>query len=191
MDIKSWVDEFEKEKNYFDYKIDALESNSIVLLPGRFYILQYKPKNIDKKIIYNTRPVILSLGLSKKDPESFLCIDLCVIPQQARIRFVQMFYDIFDKHISENIKNFPFTEMADMQKQIKEFTYKNLSKISKFYPVMNAIKRYKIKDTKKIYSLSYTDIYKVVGKFADENWFINGNIGDVQKEFIKKSKIKK
>ena len=102
-----------------------------------------------------------------------------------------MFYDIFDKHISENIKNFPFAEMADMQKQIKEFTYKNLSKISKFYPVMNAIKRYKIKDTKKIYSLSYTDIYKVVGKFADENWFINGNIGDVQKEFIKKTKIKK
>lgn len=191
MNIELWVKQFDDEKNHFDYKVDALESNKIVLLPGRFYILQYKPKTTKKDIVLNTRPIILSLGMSKADPESFLCIDLCMMPMQIRLKFVQMFYDMFDEEITKNMKSFPFTEMADMQAQIKDFNYKALSKIDKLYPVMNAIKRYKIKNTKKIYSLSYTDVYKVLGKFADENWFINGNIGEVQKEFLKKSMYKK
>lgn len=191
MNIELWVKQFDDEKNHFDYKVDALESNKIVLLPGRFYILQYKPKTTKKDIVLNTRPIILSLGMSKADPESFLCIDLCMMPMQIRLKFVQMFYDMFDEEIIKNMKSFPFTEMADMQTQIKDFNYKALSKIDKLYPVMNAIKRYKIKNTKKIYSLSYTDVYKVLGKFADENWFINGNIGEVQKEFLKKSMHKK
>lgn len=191
MNIELWVKQFDDEKNHFDYKVDALESNKIVLLPGRFYILQYKPKTTKKDIVLNTRPIILSLGMSKMDPESFLCIDLCMMPIQIRLKFVQMFYDMFNEEITKNMKAFPFTEMADMQTQIKDFNYKAISKIDKLYPVMNAIKRYKIKNTKKIYSLSYTDVYKVLGKFADENWFINGNIGNVQKEFLKKSMHKK
>lgn len=191
MNIELWVNEFEKERNYFDYKIDSFESNNRVLLPGRFYILQYKPKTKNKDIILNTRPIILSLGLSKKDPESFLCIDLCIIPRVIRIKFIQMFYDMFKTDIEQNIKDFPYTEMADMQKMIKDFNYKNLSKIDAFYPIMNAVKRYKIEYTNKIYSLSYLDIYKVIGNFADENWFINGKITDAQKEFIEKSKKKR
>lgn len=192
MNIEAWVNEFEREKNSFDFSVDALETNNRVLMPGRFYILRYMPKSKDdKNKILNTRPIILSLGLSKKDPESFLCIDLCVMPRKIRIKFLQMFYDMFDRDISQNIKEFPFTDMADKQKMIKEFNYQNLEKIDKFYPVMNAIKRYKIECTRKIYALSYLDIYKVCGEFADENWFINGNIRNVQKEFIEKSKENK
>lgn len=185
MDIEYWVNEFESEKFKFDYKTDVLESNNIVLMPGRFYILQYKPKV--KDIPMNTRPIILSLGLSKKDPESFLCIDLCVIPRKARIKFIQMFYDMFKRDIESNINKFPYVEDSDKQTMIRDFNYSALSKIDKLFPVTNAIKRYKIKNTKKIYSLPYRNIYKVIGGFADENWFINGNIVDVQKEFINKS----
>lgn len=188
MNIESWVDEFERERNYFDIKTDALESNSVVLMPGRFYVLIYKPNETEK--IVNTRPVIISLGLSKKDPESFLCIDLCMIPRRARIRFTQMFFDMFDREISDNIKKFPFADTADKQKEIIEFNYKNLKNIDKLFPVMNAIKRYKIRNTKKIYSIPYSYVYKIIGKFSDENWFINGTVSDVQNEFMKKSRMK-
>ena len=77
-----WSEQFDKEKGTFDLKKDVLESNKLPLLPGRFYILNYMSKS-DKPT--NTRPIIISLGLSKKDPESFLCIDLCVIPKPVVI----------------------------------------------------------------------------------------------------------
>ena len=191
MNIESLVNNFEKEKNYFDYKIDALETNNKILMPGRFYMLEYRPKDTDGKIPLNTRPLILSLGMSKKDPEAFLCIDLCVIPRTARIKFVQMFYDMFSRDIYKNIKDFPFVEQYDKQTMIREFNYSNLTKLDKFFPVINAIKRYKIRYTRKIYAINYIDVYKTLGKFADENFFINGSIGEVQREFIKKSRIKK
>lgn len=190
MNIESLVNNFEKEKNYFDYKKDALETNNKILMPGRFYMLDYRPKTSESKIPLNTRPVILSLGMSKKDPEAFLCIDLCVIPRTARIKFVQMFYDMFSKDIYKNIKDFPFVEMSDKQTMIREFNYANLTKLNKFFPVINAIKRYKIRYTRKIYAVNYVDVYKMLGKFCDENNFINGNIGEVQRDFIIKSRKK-
>ena len=84
--IIKWVYYFDDDRdNHVDLKIDALESNNVELLPGRFYILQYMSKS-EKP--FNTRPIILSLGMSKKDPESFLCIDLCILPKTIRLRFI-------------------------------------------------------------------------------------------------------
>lgn len=190
MNIESLVSDFENEKNHFDCSKDALETNNKVLMPGRFYVLEYRPKDMESNKPLNMRPVILSLGISKKDPEAFLCIDLCMIPRTARIRFIQMFYDMFSKDIYSNIKDFPFVEMNDRQRMIREFNYTNLTKVGKFYPVINAIKRYKIRYTRKIYAVNYVDVYKILGKFCDENNFINGNIGEVQRDFIIKSRKK-
>ena len=88
MNIESLVSDFENEKNHFDCSKDALETNNKVLMPGRFYVLEYRPKDMESNKPLNMRPVILSLGMSKKDPEAFLCIDLCMIPRTARIRMV-------------------------------------------------------------------------------------------------------
>ena len=53
-------------------------------------------------------------------------------------------------------------------------------------PIKNAIKRYKIENTHKIYSVPFSGVYKLIGKFCDENYYVNGTIRDVQKEFIDK-----
>ena len=74
--ILEWVDYFEKNGGEVNPKTDFLESNNIVLYPGRFYVLEYMATTKER---YNSRPVIISMGISKKDPDSFLCIDLSVI----------------------------------------------------------------------------------------------------------------
>jgi hypothetical protein len=178
------VDFFDKGKGVFELDKDSLLSNKVVLYPGRFYVLQYVTKITDRPI--NTRPVILSLGTSIKDPDSFLCIDLCVIPRDIRIKFIDIYYNIFKKEIGDNVKKYWMIKDADKQGEIKSLTYQNLLKVKDFQPIVKlALKRYKIKNTKKIYSILYGDIYKVLGNFADENWFINGKISDVQKDFLK------
>ena len=84
--ILQWYEYFVKSKDNFDIKTDANEGSSVVLYPGRFYILNYSSKT-DKR--YNGRPVIISLGLSEKDPNSYLCIDLCVMPLKVRLKFIE------------------------------------------------------------------------------------------------------
>lgn len=180
-----WSDEFDRSKSVFEIDKDALETNNIVLFPGRFYILKYMSESKD---VTNTRPVILSLGISQKDPDSFLCIDLCVIPKPIRIKFIEMYFNMFKQEIEPNIKKYWEVKDADKQEQIKQVTYQNLMKVKDFQILKLALKRYKIKNTKKIYSLLFNDVYKVIGNFSDENMFINGTIVDVQKEFIDKAK---
>lgn len=177
-----WSDEFDKQKGEFELEKDSLESNNIVLFPGRFYILEYMSKTKD---VTNTRPVILSLGLSQKDPESFLCIDLCVIPKNIRIKFIEMYYKMFYREIESNVKKYWEVKDADKQDQIKLVTYQNIFNRKEFQILKPAVKKYKIKNTKKIYSLLFCDLYKVIGNFCDKNMFINGTIYDVQKDFIK------
>ena len=94
-DILQWYSYFEKSGEKFDIKNDAKEGNSVILLPGRFYILKYK-SNTDKR--YNARPVIISLGLSEKDPKSYLCIDLCVMPLFCYLYFTIILYLWHKKH---------------------------------------------------------------------------------------------
>lgn len=180
-----WSEEFDRSKNTFDVDREALETNSIILYPGRFYILNYIA---DTKDVTNTRPIILSLGLSKKDPESFLCIDICTIPKLIRLKFIERYFELFEKEISPNVKNFWEIKDADKQSQIKLVTYQNIFKIKDFNILKTSIKRYKIKNTKKIYSLLFSDVYKVIGDYADINMFKNGTIVDVQKDFLEKAK---
>ena len=182
-DILEWSDYFEQTDGEVDPKKDFLESNSIVLYPGRFYVLEYSAKTKDR---YNARPVIISMGISKKEPDSFLCVDLCVMPVQVRRKFIEMFFNIYKKEILENIDKYLYVEDADRQSWMKSFNYENLCKSMTMLPIKNAIKRYKIENTKKIYSLPFSGVYKVIGKFCDEDYYVNGCIRDVQKEFIDK-----
>ena len=182
-DILEWSDYFEQTDGEVDPKKDFLESKSIVLYPGRFYVLEYTSKT---KEVYNARPVIISMGISKKEPDSFLCVDLCVMPVQVRRKFIEMFFNIYKKEILENIDKYLYVEDADRQSWMKSFNYENLCKSMTMLPIKNAIKRYKIENTSKIYSLPFSGVYKVIGKFCDEDYYVNGCIRDVQKEFIDK-----
>lgn len=183
--IIEWSDYFEKTGGEVDPKTDFLESNSIVLYPGRFYVLEYSAKTRDR---YNSRPVIISMGISKKDPDSFLCVDLCVMPVQVRKRFVEMFFNIYKREILENIDKHTFVEDADKQTWMRSFNYENLCKSMTMLPIKNAIKRYKIENTYRIYSLPFSGVYKILGKYCDEDHYVNGTIREVQREFIEKMK---
>ena len=182
-DILEWSDYFEKTDGIVDPKKDFLESNSIVLYPGRFYVLEYSAKTKDR---YNARPVIISMGISKKEPDSFLCVDLCVMPVQVRRRFIEMYFNIYKREIQDNINKYYLVEDADKQTWMRSFNYENLCKSMTMLPIKNAIKRYKIENTSKIYSLPFSKVYKVIGKYCDEDYYVNGCIRDVQKEFIDK-----
>ena len=186
--ILEWLEGFEKDGRELDFDSDVLRSNSTVLLPGRFYILNYKAGNDDK---YNARPVIISLGLSKKDPKSFLCIDLCIIPRPIRLKFVQTFFNMFEKQISDNMKTCWNVEDADKQKQIKECSYELLNKMPMFQPFKYAVKKYKIENTFKIYSVPFSGVYKIIGNLCDKNFFINTHIQFEQAKFIENQNKKK
>ena len=181
--ILEWVDYFEKNGGEVNPKTDFLESNNIVLYPGRFYVLEYSAKTKD---VYNSRPVIISMGISKKDPDSFLCVDLCVIPVKIRKRFIEMYFNIFRREILDNINKYPYVSDADKQSWMRSFNYENLCKSMTMIPIKNAIKRYKIENTRRIYSLPFSGVYKVIGKYCDEDYYVNGHIRDVQNEFISK-----
>jgi len=182
-DILEWSDYFEQTDGEVDPETDFLESKSIVLYPGRFYVLEYSAKTKDR---YNSRPVIISMGISKKDPESFLCVDLCVIPVLIRRKFIEMYFNIYRKEIQDNIDKYFSVEDADKQTWMRDFNYENLCMAMPLLPIKNAIKRYKIENTSKIYSLPFSGVYKVIGKYCDEDYYVNGCIRDVQKEFIDK-----
>ena len=53
-------------------------------------------------------------------------------------------------------------------------------------PIKNAIKRYKIEYTKRIYAVPFQNVYMIIGKYCDEDYYINGSIREVQNEFIDK-----
>ena len=182
-DILEWSDYFEKTDGIVDPKKDFLESNSIVLYPGRFYVLEYSAKTKDR---YNARPVIISMGISKKEPDSFLCVDLCVMPIQIRRRFIEMFFKMYYNTITSNMDTYLFVEDADKQGWMNSFSYDNLLKTMPMIPIKNAIKRYKIENTRKIYTVPFQKVYKIIGKYCDEDYYMNGKIQDVQKEFLDK-----
>ena len=183
-DILQWYSYFEKSNEKFDIKNDAKESSSAILYPGRFYILNYNSKT-DKR--YNSRPVIISLGLSEKDPNSYLCIDLCVMPLKVRLNFISTYFKWYKDNIWDNINKYPGVEQADKQIPIKNFNYNNICKAAESFFIKNAIKRYKIENVTAIYSLPFSKVYRVIGKFCDENNFLNGNIMEAQEYFLKKS----
>lgn len=187
-DILQWNSYFEKNGETFDIRNDAKESASAILYPGRFYILKYKSKT-DKR--YNARPVIISLGLSEKDPNSYLCIDLCVMPLKVRLKFIDTYFKWYMNQIWDNINKYPSVEQADKQTPIKNFNYNIICKAAESFYIKNAIKRYKIENVIAIYSLSFSKVYKVIGKYCDENNFINGSITDAQAHFLKQSLNKK
>ena len=129
-DILEWYKYFENSKEEFDVKKDVKEGSSTILFPGRFYILEYKSKS-DKR--YNSRPVIISLGLSEKDPNSYLCIDLCVMPLKVRLNFIVTFFKWYKDQIWDNINRYPGVEQADKQTPIKDFNYKNICKAAEAF----------------------------------------------------------
>ena len=186
--IIEWNREFEKNKGSFDYKTDALETRNRVLYPGRFYILNYKS---DTKKVYNARPVIISLGVSSEHPDMFIGIDLCVMPMQVRLNFMKMFWGVYGKEINRCLITHYDIKNVDLQPYFKDFNYANIKSTNAFSPVVNAIKKYKISNTMKIYALPYERVYKVIGSFCDVDRMINGKLADVQKEFINKSLKKK
>ena len=183
-DILQWYSHFLKSGDEFNLKKDAKKGDSVILYPGRFYILKYKSKT-DK--IYNSRPVIISMGLSEKDPNSYLCIDLCVMPLKVRLNFIDTFFKWYINQIWENINRFPSVEQVDKQTPIKNFNYDIICKAAESFYIKNAIKRYKVENVMAIYSLPFSKVYKVIGKYCDENYFVNGNIMEAQSQFLKKS----
>ena len=181
-----WSEQFDKEKLEVNLKKDVLKSSKPVLYPGRFYVLNHAPK--DKKKVSNTRPVVLSLGPSKKDPQLFLCIDLCILPKPVRYKFIEMFYEMFNKQIGKDIEKYWDPKDADKQSFIKELSYDKLIKAPNFKILTLAFKKYNIKEVKEVYSLLYCDVYKVIGNFADTNYYVNDTLANIQKDFIDKSK---
>lgn len=183
-DILQWYEYFLKSKDEFDIKNDVKKSDSAILFPGRFYILKYKSKT-DKR--YNSRPVVISLGLSEKDPKSYLCIDLCVMPLKVRLKFIETYFKWYMDQIWDNINRYPGVEQADKQMPIKNFNYSIICKAAEAFYIKNAIKRYKVENVTVIYSIPFSKVYRVIGEYCDENNFINGNIGEAQEYFLKKS----
>ena len=163
-------------------KTDVLQSDSRVLYSGRFYILEYRAKTKER---FNQRPVMLSLGISKKDPDSFLCVDLSVLPKKIRLQFLDIYFRVYQDEIMKNIDKYMFVEDADKQGWMRTFTYDNLCKMMRI-PIKNAVKRYKIENTIRIYSIPFNRVFKFVGDYCDQNFYMNGNIGEVQMEFLKK-----
>lgn len=183
-DILQWYSYFIKSGEKFNIKNDAKKETSVILYPGRFYILKYKTKT-DKR--YNSRPVIISLGLSEKDPNSYLCIDLCVMPLKVRLKFIETYFKWYKDQIWDNINKYPGVEDADKQTKIKNFNYDIICKAAESFYIKNAIKRYKVENVIGIYSLPFSKVYRVIGKYCDENYFVNGNIIEAQTHFLKKS----
>jgi hypothetical protein len=181
-DILQWYDYFLKSNDKFDIKTDTKKGGSVFLLPGCFYILNYKSKT-DKR--YNSRPVIISLGLSEKDPNSYLCIDLCVMPLKIRLKFVETYFKWYMDQIWYNINRYPDVENVDKQFAIKKFNYSIICKAAESFYIKNAIKRYKVENVTAIYSLPFSKVYRVIGKYCDENYFVNGNIMEAQEHFLK------
>lgn len=184
-DIIEWLKGFEKDGGKFDFKVDALLSKSRVLMPGRFYILEYMAQT---KETYNARPIIISLGLSKKDPDSFLCVDLCLIPRNMRLKFVEIVFKMFERQISENMEKFWNVEDADKQKQIISFCYEMFDKMPILHPIKKAIKKYKMENTYKIYSIPFSRVYKIIGELPDINCMVNGVVAIEQQKFLMEKK---
>lgn len=183
-DILQWYEHFVKSGDKFNIKTDTRKEDSVILLPGRFYILKYKSKS-DKR--HNGRPVVISMGLSEKEPNSYLCIDLCVMPLKVRLKFVATYFKWYMSQIWDNINRYPDVESANKQTAIKNFNYDIICKAGESFYIKNAIKRYKVENVTAIYSLPFSKVYKVIGKYCDEDYFVNGTIMEAQSYFLKQS----
>lgn len=177
------IKSFENDRGEVDLDEDFLETSSRILYPGRFYVLEYKAQTRER---YNSRPVLIGMGISKKDPDSFLCVDLSVMPVKVRMRFIDMFFNIYYNEITDSIEKYIYVEDADKQNWMRTFSYDNLLKTMSMIPIKFAIKKYKIENTMKIYAVPFQNVYKIIGRYCDEDYYVNGRIGDIQKEFLQK-----
>ena len=98
---------------------------------------------------------------------------------------------MFERQVSENMEKFWNVEDADKQKQIKQFSYELLDKMPMFKPFKHAVKKYKIKNTFRIYSVPFSGVYKIVGKLCDKNYFVNSNVKIEQGTFLKNNNTNK
>ena len=89
--------------------------------------------------------------------------------------------------IWNNINRYPDVEQAYKQIPIKNFNYNIICKAAESFYIKNAIKRYKMENVTAIYSLPFLKVYKVIGKYCDEDNFVNGTIMDAQTHFLKQS----
>lgn len=181
-DLHEFLDNY-KETKIPDIKDIALDSRNAVLLPGRFYVLEYNAK---EEKLFNRRPFILSLGNSVKDKDSYLGVDLCYMPRKIRKAFVSEFFKMFKTQISKNINEHFDVSEADKQEQIIGFDYSFVSLLNRNFGCSNAVKRYIIKGVSKVYAVPFVQIYKMLDGFSDENYFVNGTISDAQRNFVMK-----
>ena len=54
-------------------------------------------------------------------------------------------------------------------------------------PLKYAVKKYKIENTYRIYSVPFSGVYKIIGNLPDKNRMVNGNIADEQAKFLRKN----
>ena len=113
------------------------------------------------------------------------------MPLKVRLKFIDTYFKWYMNQILDNINRYPSVEQADNQTPIKNFNYNIKCKAAESFYIKNAIKRYKVENVTAIYSLSFSKVYKVIGKYSDENNFIKGSIVDAQTHFLKQSLNKK
>jgi hypothetical protein len=109
------------------------------------------------------------------------------MPLKVRLNFIATYFKWYMNQIWDNINRFPDVSQADKQTVIKNFNYDIICKAAESFYIKNAIKRYKAENVVAIYSLPFSKVYKVIGKYCDENNFVNGNIMEAQTQFLKKS----
>lgn len=191
-DIETSVDQLKRSRgglnkaNYdFLKSLEEMPVENSVLYPAKLYVFNYNSNSND---LYDTKPFIMSLGMSKKHKGKFFGIDMHWIPFPIRLQIFRYIYDIFAAKIQDGIANFPNDEDTPQQPFIIELGTEFVKKSPFNINIKSCMHSYSLEFISDCRCVNWNKIHYML--ISDDDWFKNGTIKDAQEKFIEEMKRK-
>lgn len=145
--------------------------------PGKMYTFEYYT---DDEEIYDTRPIVLGLGLNEYGND--VGINLHFIPFRQRLQLVEHIYSAFNTTINAELKS-KRAPHPNSQRSLNHFTWDNINEAyGNMINIKYAVRQYRLERMRYPSVLGYQHWY--LGIVNDEDNFVGVTKNKAQSKFL-------
>lgn len=177
-----WYEDTETSKNF---QIKNLRPGEPLKI-GKLYFFEYDP--LDNKQIYDTKPLIISLGRTgARDGSVETGINLNYFPENIKSAILDFYFRTFSNRIKGEIRG---NKAYNVEKQQAiNITWDELAAIEKRLFISYGVKNYKIGRIADISEFTYESWYQM-STYQPNTDFRNATVGEVYRDYFRYIKNK-
>ncbi len=177
-----WYEDTETFKNFQIKRIRTGEELQV----GKLYFFEYDP--LDNKQIYDTKPLIISLGrIGAKDGSVETGINLNYFPENIKSSILDFYFRTFANRIRNEVRGSRSYNV--LKQQGINITWEELSAIEKRLFISYGVKNYKINRMSNISEFTYESWYQM-STYQSHADFRNAPLGEVYRDYFRYIKNK-